>query len=110
MITKQERFERRAKILLFIGITVTVMATGKITILSVINNLFYSAFLWAVLWFMYVFFRDLSIALGWKKPEFELPQHPREDAEMDIKREEMDRDWDINPANPASPIYEEDFR
>ncbi|HNO75907.1 MAG TPA: hypothetical protein PKG49_09930 [Nitrosomonas mobilis] len=93
MITKQERFERRAKILLFIGITVTVMATGEITILSVIDNLFYSAFLWAVLWFMYVFIKDAAIAFGWKKANFPLPQYAQEDAEMDRIREEM---TDIN--------------
>jgi len=77
----------------------------------VINNLVYSAFLWAVLWFLYVFVRDLDIALGWKKPGFPLPQYEREDMEMDRTREEIwnDLTHPDNIDNPASVNFPELF-
>ncbi len=107
MATKQEKFERKAKILLFIIITVIVMATKDITKVTVINNLVYSAFLWAVLWFLYVFVRDLDIALGWKKPTFPLPQYEREDMEI-AKAYEEDTSLTLDVsglADAANPFF-----
>ena len=102
MATKQEKIERKAKILLLIIITVAVMATNEITKITVINNLVYSVFLWAVLWFLYVFVRDLDIALGWKKPGFPLPQYEQEDMEI-AKAYEEDGGLSLDLSNSMNP-------
>ncbi|MBK6616900.1 MAG: hypothetical protein IPG31_00475 [Nitrosomonas sp.] len=102
MDTRQEKFERKAKILLFVVITVIVMATKEITKVTVINNLVYSVFLWALLWLLYVVVRDTAIIIGWKKPAFPLPQYEQEDMGI-AKAYEEDGGLSLDLSNSMNP-------
>ncbi len=105
--TRQEKNERKAKILPFVAITMTVMAMSEITKITVFINLVYSAFLWAILWFLYVFVRDLIIGFSWKKPEFPLPQYEEEDREIARLNEDEWSDLGSmsNIENPISVFF-----
>lgn len=83
MNTTKRKIEPVAKVLLYLGIaSYIILNADTVDAGIVVFYLGLSAVIWAVLWFLYVFVRDAIIALGWKKPEYSLPQYEREDVEM----------------------------
>jgi len=110
MNTMKRKIETVAKVLLYLVIaSYIILNADTVDTGMVAFYLGLSTVIWAVLWFLFVFVRDAIIALGWKRPEFSLPQHEREDVEMDKVRKEIWNDLtDVrNVDNPASINFPE---
>lgn len=95
----KNRREGAAKLLLYLVITTFIFFHAeKMDVMTAIFYLGVSAAIWAVVWFIYVFVRDIVIAVFWKKPAFQLPQDIQDDVESET-------DWSNDPSDPSSPIY-----
>lgn len=109
MNTMKRKIEPVAKVLLYLVIaTYIILNADTVDAGMVAFYLGLSAVIWAVLWFLFVFVRDAIIAFGWKKPEFSLPQHEREDVEMD-RAEEKNDGLSLNLSDTTDP-HDPSFR
>ena len=105
MNTMKRKIELVAKVLLYLGIaSYIILNADTVDAGMVAFYLGLSAVIWAVLWFLYVFVRDAIIALGWKRPDFPLPQYAHEDAEIEMASKNY-IDSSNDSGDPSSPIY-----
>lgn len=109
MNTMKRKIETVAKVLLYLAIaSYIILNADTIDAGMAAFYLGLTAVIWAVLWFLYVFVRDAIIALGWKKPEFSLPQHEREDVEM-ARAEKINDSLSLNLSDTTDP-HDPSFR
>lgn len=103
----KNRREGAAKLLLYLVITTFIFFHAeKMDVMTAISYLVVSAAIWAVVWFIYVFVRDVVIAVSLKKPTFQLPKHIQEDAELEELREEMFQRALNDPYDPSFHPFE----